>query len=82
MDLCKLYFDISNDFKIDNPFETRKNNELFDKICDKHFGRSEEYNDDFEEAWEDLCALVSEERENAFIVGYKTALSLILAGTL
>lgn len=82
MNLRKLYFAVCDDFKFDNPFETGKNNELFDKICDKYFGRSEEYNDDFEEAWEDLCALVSEERENAFIVGYKTALSLILAGTL
>ena len=82
MDLRKLYFDISDDFKMDNPFETGKNNELFDKICDKHFGRSEEYNDDLDDAREHLCALVSKERENAFIVGYKTALSLILAGTL
>ena len=82
MNLHNLYLAISDDFKMDNPFETRKNNEVFNKICDKHFGGSEEYNDYFEEAWEDLCALVSEERENAFIVGYKTALSLILAGTL
>lgn len=82
MNLHNLYLAISDDFKADNPFETRKNNEVFNKICEKYLGESEEYNDDFEEAWEDLCELIAGERENAFIVGYKTALSLILAGTL
>ena len=82
MDLKKLYSILNDESKSGNPFYTTENEALFLQFCQKHLGETGEYDEKFDKAWEDLGTLLYEENKNAFIVGYKTALSLILAGSL
>lgn len=78
----KLFQNINEVFALDNPFETHKIRTVFDNLLrelDKMFGKEDPCS--YEKMYDMISALSAAERERAFIVGYKTAVQLLLEGT-
>lgn len=78
----KLYQNINEAFALDNPFETHKIRTAFDNLLhelDKMLGKEDPCS--YEKMYGMILALSTAERERAFIVGYKTAVQLLLEGT-
>lgn len=66
----------------DSPFETEKENELIEKTIEffPEFNDEKRSGDIEDNAVSALYDLICYERERAFTIGYKTAVSIILAG--
>lgn len=66
----------------DSPFETEKENELIEKTIEffPEFNDEKRPGDIEDKAVSALYDLICYERERAFTIGYKTAISIILAG--
>ena len=78
----KIYQNINEAFALDNPFETHKIRAVFDNLLrelDKILGKEDPCS--YEKIYGMILALSTAERERAFIVGYKTAVQLLLEGT-
>lgn len=66
----------------DSPFETEKENELIEKTIEffPEFNDEKRPGDIEDKAVSALYDLICYERERAFTIGYKTAVSIIIAG--
>lgn len=66
----------------DSPFETEKENELIEKTIEffPEFNDEKRPGDIEDKAVSALYDLICYERERTFTIGYKTAVSIIIAG--
>ena len=81
MTIHDLFATANKDNK-DSPFETEKENELIEKTIEffPEFNDEKRPGDIEDKAVSALYDLICYERERAFTIGYKTAISIILAG--
>lgn len=63
----------------DNPFVTRKTTIPYEQFCKKYLSFDKENYDLHDEMWEDLVQALTAEREQAFNVGYTTAIKQIFS---
>lgn len=81
MTIHDLFETVNKDNK-DSPFETEKENELIEKTIEffPEFNDEKSQGEVEDKAVSALYDLICYERERAFTIGYKTAISIILAG--
>lgn len=76
--LTKLYYSINDDEKALNPFERGEAELHYNAFCKKYIDIIKGYDEQNQE-WEDLMKILASEREQAFKIGFKTAVSLIVS---
>ncbi len=78
--LEQLYQMVNEDNVYDNPFETHRTNETHDTFTNKYIYTTRELQDGQNDMWECFVEALQAEREQAFKVGYNTAIRLIFSG--
>lgn len=78
--LEQLYQMVNEDNVYDNPFETHKTNETHDTFANRYIYTTRELQDGQNDMWECFVEALQAEREQAFKVGYNTAIRLIFSG--
>lgn len=76
--LERLYFALDSEYVQDNPFETRKNQEMANAFSEKYIKSAR--GADADEADMALYEILGNERQTAFKVGFQTAVSLLSGG--
>lgn len=77
MTIDEIYYMEADRDMVENKFETRKSEALFDRLVKRVPEIEGEGPDD---PMSMLCDLIMYERENSFKIGYQVAISLILEG--
>ena len=76
--LERLYLSINDQYIPDNPFETSQFRDKWDYFFKTHVEIEENSLDKQNEIFELLDEMIAVDRENAFKVGFKTAVELLI----
>ena len=79
MTLENLYYAVRSDERAKDPFTTTEIVNQYDKLYDKFVKPIQDYNE-AEKSADEICAYEFMVEMQAFKVGFKTAVSLILSG--
>ena len=77
--LDALFFTINSESVRFNPFETKEINDAYNNFADKYIYTTKELQPQQNDIFECFADTLSTERENAFKVGFRTAIKLIFA---